>query len=355
MKRPGGFDGAPDAPEPLEEPAAEGAERVFGLGAGVDPGFGEESAAAPRAAASYGVRLPTEGSGSVDRGAAAPRSGSWLEERLGRTGSAEVRTAANGDGPEGSVRGAARELRRARRAVRRRERREGRRFTAHGRRRRRYWLIAGAAIVALALFVAIGVLSPLMAVREVRVAGASRVDAEELLAALERFDGTPLALVTEQEVHRALEPFPLIQRYAVERLPPGTLVVRIEEREAVIAVREDDGFRLLDPAGVLVATEKKRPRGVPAARGAVTDASSSAFEAAAGIVRDLPEELRRRLTRVTASSDQDVEFTLRDGVVVFWGDAEDTQRKAVVLATMLEAVEQAARIDVSAPDAPVFE
>nr|WP_243752175.1 FtsQ-type POTRA domain-containing protein [Leucobacter weissii] len=194
-----------------------------------------------------------------------------------------------------------------------------------------------------------------MAVREVRVAGASRVDAEELLAALERFDGTPLALVTEQEVHRALEPFPLIQRYAVERLPPGTLVVRIEEREAVIAVREDDGFRLLDPAGVLVATEKKRPRGVPAARGAVTDASSSAFEAAAGIVRDLPEELRRRLTRVTASSDQDVEFTLRDGVVVFWGDAEDTQRKAVVLATMLEAVEQAARIDVSAPDAPVFE
>ncbi|MFC6236072.1 FtsQ-type POTRA domain-containing protein, partial [Leucobacter soli] len=243
---------------------------------------------------------------------------------------------------------------RARRSVRDRERRERRRFTAHLRRRRVNWLVAGGAVAALAVFVAVGVLSPLTAVREIRVVGASKIDPDALQPALERFTGVPLALVGDGEVHRALEPFPLIQRYSIERIPPHTLLIRIEERDAVIAVKRGDRFELRDPAGVLVDRTDGRPKGVPLASGRVKDPSTPAFAAAARIVRDLPDDIRRKLVGVSASSAQDVTFELTGGRSVVWGEPAETQRKAVVLRAMLKSVKSASRIDVSSPDTPVF-
>jgi len=239
--------------------------------------------------------------------------------------------------------------------VRRRERREAKRFTAHLRRRRRAWFIAGGAILALALFVAVGTLSPLTAVRDVQISGADRVSVDKVQEALARFEGVPLTLVSDRDVHRALEPFPLIQRYSIERIPPHTLLVRIEERDPVIAIKDDARYRLLDPAGVLVATAKEAPEGVPPAEGAAADLGSPAFTAAGTVIRDLPRDIREQLVGVTASSAQDVEFILDGGRRVVWGEAADTQRKAVVLRAMLKSVPRARMIDVSAPDAPVFE
>lgn len=257
--------------------------------------------------------------------------------------------------PDERVRSAERALARARSSVRKRERREMRRFTAHLRRRRRNWLIVGGAVLALAIFVGVGALSPLMAVREVQVTGTSRVSVEKLQTALERFEGTPLTLVSDQEVHRALEPFPLIQRYSIERIPPHTLLVRIEERDPVIAIERDGKVQLLDPAGVLVAETDKAPAGVPLAEGTVADPGSPAFAAAGLVIRDLPADIRKRVVGVRASSAQDVELTLKDGTRVIWGEASDIQKKAAVLRAMSKSVPRASLIDLSAPDAPVFE
>ncbi len=256
--------------------------------------------------------------------------------------------------PDDPVQRARDELKRASRQRRSRERREQRRFTEHVRARRRRWAVAGAAVLGLALFVAAGVFTPVMAVRDIEVQGAQAVNAEELQGALGRFEGVPLALVSDRDVHRALEPFPLIQRYAVERIPPHTLVVRIEEREAVIALEREGGFDLLDPAGVLLGRVAERPAGVPIGSPEMTDASSPAFQAAAVVVRDMPADLREQLATVRASSAQDVSFELTGGTEVIWGEAAQTQRKAAVLRSMIAAVGLPSTIDVSAPDAPVF-
>ena len=277
-----------------------------------------------------------------------PREGGGADERT-EDGSAHELSAREAD-----VQEARRRLRDAERSRRRRERGEQRRFTEHLRRRRRGWAVAGLAVLGLALFVAVGVLTPLMAVREVKIVGASQVNAVELEAAMSRFEGVPLALVNDQEVHRALEPFPLIERYAVERIPPQTLVLRIEEREAVIAVERDGGFALYDPAGVLIGTAAERPEGVPLAGGTVLDTQSPAFRAAAQVVRDMPGDLRPGLAAVEATTPQEVSFVLTGGTQVIWGGAEDTQRKAVVLRSMISSLGFVTAIDVSAPDTPVF-
>lgn len=277
-----------------------------------------------------------------------PREGGGADERT-EDGSAHELSAREAD-----VQEARRRLRDAERSRRRRERGEQRRFTEHLRRRRRGWAVAGLAVLGLALFVAVGVLTPLMAVREVKIVGASQVNAVELEAAMSRFEGVPLALVNDQEVHRALEPFPLIERYAVERIPPQTLVLRIEEREAVIAVERDGRFALYDPAGVLIGTAAERPEGVPLAGGTVLDTQSPAFRAAAQVVRDMPGDLRPGLAAVEATTPQEVSFVLTGGTQVIWGGAEDTQRKAVVLRSMISSLGFVTAIDVSAPDTPVF-
>lgn len=268
------------------------------------------------------------------------------------------RTQDDGEGRPGPdpVKAAEKRVREAEKRKRRSARRETRRFTADIRRARRRTIVALGSIVALVLFVLLGAFTPLMAVREVRVEGAVSVNVAEVAAALERFDGVPLALVNETEVLGALAGFPLIQRFAVERVPPHTLVVRIQERTPVIAIQLEGTTRLYDAAGVLIAEGVDRPTGVPLGGEGVSDTSSEAFRAAATIVRDMPGELREQLGTVNATTGQDVTFGLTSGIEVFWGNADETRRKSLVLQTMLASLagQPVSHIDVSSIDAPIF-
>lgn len=255
------------------------------------------------------------------------------------------------------VRAAERRVRQAGKMRKARFRRERQRFTIEARRRRRTWLIGLGAVATLAVFVCVGVFTPVMAVRDVQVIGATAVNEKDVAKALAQFDGVPLALVEDAEVHRALEPFPMIQRYAVERIPPHTLTVRIEERVPVISLAGDGGVGIYDAAGVLLTSAEAAPAGVPLGSGAVTDLSSPAFRSAAQALRDMPADLRAQVGAVTASSAQDVTFVLTSGLEVLWGDAEQSKRKAAVLSTMLSSLgeQPVSRIDVSSSEAPVFQ
>lgn len=259
--------------------------------------------------------------------------------------------------PKDPVRAADKRLRSAARARRRSERRERRRFAGHMRKQRRGWLVAGGAVAALALFIALCAFTPLTAVRDVQITGAKAVPEEDLQRALSRFEGVPLALVDDGEVHKALEVFPLIQRYKVERVPPHTLLVQVEERLPVIAIKGEGGFEQFDAAGVKVGVSETATEGVPEGRGAVSDRTSPAFGAAARIIRDIPVELRAQVRSVEASGAQDVALTLTSGLRVAWGDDSRSARKAIVLQTMLTALGDRALevVDVSSPDAPVFQ
>lgn len=376
MKRPGGFDrsgaGEPD-PQPIRlEPEGPQPARPESAGT-VGASLRDEAAADPGRAAPViafpGGRVSEVETAQVHGGDTGETAVIEPVESLAPVESHEPPESAAPRGRVASVepvgvmrrlqeaapvREAKRRLRRASRSRRSQESRDRRRFTAHARRRRRTWAIGGLAVVLLALFVAVGTVTPLTAVREVEISGVSRVNEQDMRAALARFDGVPLALVSEQEVHRALEPFPLIQRYAIERIPPHTLRVRIEERDPVIALERDGQLGLVDPAGVLVATSAERPEGIPLGSGTVIDTASPAFHAAATVIRDMPGDLRAQLASVTASSPQDVEFTLTGGTRVIWGEGELTQRKSVVLRAILASVGPVALIDVAAPDTPVF-
>lgn len=258
--------------------------------------------------------------------------------------------------PTDPIKAAERRVREAEKRTKRRQRRETQRFTAAARRSRQRALIVLGAVGGLVLFVALVVFTPIMAVKEVRVEGAQNVNVADLERALARFDGVPLALIEEREVLRALEAFPLIQKFAVERVPPHTLLVRVEERIPVIAVETDGAYQLYDAAGVLVGSAAERPEGVPLGVDSARQTASPAFAAAARVVRDLPAELRAQVTTAGARTGQDVTLVLESGVEVFWGNADKTKKKSVILQTMLSSLvdRPVSHVDVSSTEAPVF-
>lgn len=233
------------------------------------------------------------------------------------------------------------------RARRRAEAAEVRRFTRGARRRR---IVAAAAGGFLVVSVATPVLlavSPAFAVRTITVTGADAGLAGRVRSALAPEVGVPIALVDGGDVTTRIAAVAGVRSFSLERLPPGTLAVRVVPRTAVAQVRSGGAFALVDAAGVTLRTSAVRIGGTPLVTAAP---GSRAFGAAAAVIESLPATLAPRVRTVAASTPDDVRLTLADGRLVVWGGASGGAEKAAALAAALVGVAKSAhRIDVSVP------
>lgn len=217
-------------------------------------------------------------------------------------------------------------------------------------------MVVGSLVLSLVGLVVIAVFSPLLALREVRIDGAVSVDAAALADVLDEQLGTPLALVDYGRIDDALQAFPLIRSYSTETIPPGTIVVRIVEREPIVVVQRDDGYVLVDPAGVVLGQSAERPASIPL----ITDRGSAipnpGFDAAVEVLLAMPVDLRAQVDTVTASTLDDVTLTLVGAAqTVRWGSADDSAQKAALLAA-LRGIHglTPGTFDVSAPGNGIF-
>lgn len=368
MKRPSGFDREPEQAEPARGPERARESRSAQWSAATErsaPAERPDPARVPEPVVPLAQTEPllSDSPLSSDTPAASGKSGGEAERDQAAAATVDLsevrqspRALTRAVRELDPVREAEKQMRAATRQLKRRERQESRRFSAASRQRRTWWIIAGSAVLALAAFVAVGVFTPVMSVRHIEITGATSVNSAEVEQALARLSGTPLALVDEGEVRAALEPFALIQRYALERIPPDTLLVRIEERVPVVSIEQDGAFLQYDAAGVLVGSAEAAPAGVPVADGRVRELDSEAFLSAAQVLRDMPAELRAQVVGVSASSGQDVLFALGSGAEVMWGGPDDTARKAAVLTAMFTSLVDVpvSYFDVSSSEAPVF-
>ncbi len=244
-------------------------------------------------------------------------------------------------------------LREARRNRKKVERAEVKRFTAHSRRRRRGWLIAGGGIVGLALVASALAYTPILSVRAIQVEGAERVSSDAIVADLSSQLGSPFPMVDESAIKAALVTYPLIESYSVEARPPDTLIVRLVERTPVGVLDTGDGFMIVDAAGVVIESGPERPDGFPliAVDGGL---EAEGFTPAAETLRALPDELLARVDSVTATTADDVRFTLRDSdTTVVWGSAEQSGLKAYTLTALMSAQPDFDEYDVSSPSVAV--
>ena len=289
--------------------------------------------------------LTSPESGDATGGAAAsplPDSDSHRPAPGAAGGSAPDRPAAD------THRTGIRDVWRATRARRRALRREVRRFTVRSRRRRTAWLVGASAVVLLIVGSVGAAYSPLFAVERVEVLGTSTLPAETVEAALAGQLGTPLPLVDASAVKAALVAFPLVESYTLEARPPHDLIVRIIERTPIGVIQTDAGWTLVDAAGVALETSPTTPEGRPVLQIA-GGTTSGAFESAGLVMRALPAEIASQVTRIVATTRDDVTLTLASGAQVVWGGVDETPLKALTLGSAMAAQPGKSVYDVSSP------
>lgn len=346
MRRPQGFDGRPAGGKPTGPPEPPAGRTGPGGSPAHEPVSGPAPGAAGRTPARV-TRLLSRTPLGVAAGSAPTAPATPVPPQ-----SARGRLTAGANLTRGAARAG---LRAAKRARKRYERQEVRRFTWRSRRRRTAWIVSLGAVVVMTLVVVGAGYSPLMSLRTIEVVGASRVSADALVASLDGQIGTPLPLIDFAQVKDELSGFTLIQSYVTESRPPGTLVVRIVEREPVGALASAAGFDLVDAAGVVIESGPDRPAGYPVIA-ADRGVESAGFRAATAVVSALPDSIRSQLDTVGAKTKDDVTLGLVGGARVVWGSAEESDYKAVVLGALMvgHPVGTVNEYDVTSPDSAVL-
>ncbi|GAB3286510.1 FtsQ-type POTRA domain-containing protein [Sinomonas notoginsengisoli] len=231
-----------------------------------------------------------------------------------------------------------------------------------GRRRRRRVLIGAAvAVLLVAALFAVLLFTRLVAVRTITVQGTHLLSAQKVESVLEPVRGKPLVTVGSDEVARLVGRFVEVKSARSRAVPPDTLVVQIVERVPVAVVKQDAKLLVVDGDGVVLGEARDTSQyAVPVIDGSTTPMGQTVFRSVTAVLGALPADVLGRLATASAQSADSVELKLSDGRTVVWGNADERELKAKVLAALMRAADNAEKgqapvrvFDVSTPRHPV--
>ncbi|GDX31371.1 hypothetical protein LBMAG15_03050 [Actinomycetes bacterium] len=185
--------------------------------------------------------------------------------------------------------------------------------------------------------------SSVFAVRDVRVIGVTGSPAASVLASAAVPLGVPLAQLDADGATAAIMALPWVGAVEVRRGWPNEVILAVESRVA-IATQKGTG-RGVDAGGVAFDAPVQLASNLP-----IIEADGVGLVAAVTVWQGLPPGLLSKVVGVSASTRDDVVLELKSGSKVRWGSAEQGERKAQVLAALLQR--RAEVYDVSAPELP---
>jgi cell division protein FtsQ len=191
--------------------------------------------------------------------------------------------------------------------------------------------------------------TPVMAARNFVVEGINTVPREDVLAAMQVREGTPLLQIDTDKVADRVAAIRRVATVRVQRDYPSSLRVTVVERIPVAVKELPDGVHWYDRDGVDFATEPAPP-GVPFFDIDNPSPSDPSTKAALQVLTTLNPDIARQVNRVAAPSVASITLTFDDGRVVIWGTTDRTEEKAEKLAALL--TQPGRTYDVSSPDLP---
>ena len=214
---------------------------------------------------------------------------------------------------------------------------------------RRRWI----ALAALVTILGVGylvVFTSTFGARSVTVLGARTIPVDVVRAAAAIEPGTPLVRLDTEEVAARVGKLPKVFSVEVSRSFPSTVEITIVERTPVAVVPSAVGVHLVDGTGLGYDVVKQAPPGLPELVVSTVRPDDPATRAAVSVLSAIPQQLRAQLATVTAKTPGNVQLTLTDERTVKWGSADNSQRKAAVLAPLLTRPGKI--YDVATPDFP---
>jgi cell division protein FtsQ len=232
-----------------------------------------------------------------------------------------------------------------------RERRERRELLRPTRRRAlmRRWTVLLVFLGILSL-VYVVLFTPVLGAHDVEVQGTQGLTPDEVrkVAAVEM--GKPLLRLDTDEIAARVATLPRVAHVEVGRSLPGTVEITVSERNPVAYAQLPDGAHMVDGIGMDYAVVPQAPPGLPSIEVARIAPEDPSTRAVVEVLGKIPPQLRERVVTLAAKSPGDVQLKLTDGRLVKWGNAADSERKALVLAALL--TRPGKTYDVAAPDLP---
>lgn len=219
---------------------------------------------------------------------------------------------------------------------------------------RRRWVALLSALTLVAL-VYLLFFSSMLGAQDVAVSGSRTVSADQIRTVAAVPAGKPMLRLSTDEIRDRVAAMPGIATVEVSRSWPSTVEITVTERTAIAFFDSGpggDGVHLVDGGGVVFKTVPTRPSGLPELKLPKVSADDPVTRAVTAVLGVIPEQLLKQVTTATAKTPASVEFTLASGKVVRWGTAEQTDRKAKVLAALL--TQEGKIYDVAAPELPTI-
>ncbi len=216
------------------------------------------------------------------------------------------------------------------------------------------WRVVLGGVLALAAIV-LGVwvvwFSSVLGVTGVEVEGTSVLTSEEVRAAAAVESGQPLARLDMDAIAERVEALAPVKSVDVSRQWPDKVRVTVVERTTVAVMQVGQRFRGMDETGTVFRNYPKLPDGVPLIRASGELTAEIRTEGAA-VVGALPRRIAKLVEYVDLRTVDQIDLRLRDGRTVVWGSAEESDRKAEVVAILLE--QDGTAYDVTVPGRPTI-
>lgn len=204
-------------------------------------------------------------------------------------------------------------------------------------------LLALSAVAVVAVLVWIVWFSSVLSAREIRVVGAEGGAAERVVRTAAISQGEPLARMNADAAAARVLEIPWVADAEVRRGWPSEVVIAVSQRTPVAKIIGTG--QVVDVEGAVFDLPGRLPDGLPTVR-----ADGEALVEAMSVLRELPDDLQRRVRVISATTRDDVSFVLGNGTTIRWGSAERGDLKAQVVTALLPR--RARMIDVTAPELP---
>lgn len=215
---------------------------------------------------------------------------------------------------------------------------------------RRRWVIFGVgAAVVLAAGAGVLFASPVLDVKQVEVTGNSGIPAEQVVSASGITQGAPLLWVNTSSAAERVAQLDAVASATVNRKWPNAVVIEVVPETAVAYTPTGDQWDVWGAGGNRVAVVTEVPADLPELR----DVPEQSRAEALAVAGSLPASVRTQVGAVSLQEGRGYLLELKDGAgTVRWGDANESNLKATVLAAMMAAAPDAKWFDVSSPTAP---
>jgi len=202
-------------------------------------------------------------------------------------------------------------------------------------------LVGFAILIGVVSLTLVVLASPIFAVRDIEVSGATYTDPVLLDKVRDSLRGASVFTADLDGAKRRLEGDPWVQRARLNWYLPDRVVIEIDERVPVAwFVGVDNRARVLDFEGRVLDVLDGQPTqflkidGVGPNLPAGT-VPSPVYQAAAQLAISLPDDIRKQVKHLSVSGPEALGFALKSGTTINLGAPIDVRNKLTVVATVL--------------------